>query len=143
VTNKRTLGAQAFFTASATSSTVLDSGELIKEIRIPKPLKQSRQCYLKFTLRKPIDFAIVSVAALITEKDGICSDARIALGAVGPAPLRANAAEAAIKGKPIGMDGAAEAAKAALAAARPLQMNVYKAEIARVLVKRSILGTQE
>ncbi len=140
VTNRRTLGAQAFFTASATSSTVLDKDELIKEIRIPKPPKGSRQSYKKFTLRKPVDFALVSVAAVITSKKGVCSDARIALGAVAPSPLRASAAEAAIKGMPLDENCAAEAAQLALADAAPLSMNAYKIEIARTLVKRSILG---
>lgn len=143
VTTKRILGARAFFAATAACSTVLEPDELIKEIRIPKPPKGARQSYRKFTLRKPIDFAIVSVAAVISSKNGVCSDARIALGAVAPAPLRATAAEAAIKGKPLNDAEAAEAARLALAGAAPLAMNGYKAEIARVLVKRSILGTPD
>jgi NADPH-dependent glutamate synthase beta subunit-like oxidoreductase/CO/xanthine dehydrogenase FAD-binding subunit len=140
VTNKRRLEAGRFFTASATSSTVLEPEELIKEIRIPKPPASARQNYRKFTLRKPIDFAIVSVASIITSRNGICSDARITLGAVAPAPLRAGSAEAAIKGRPITAETAAEAANMAVADATPLTMNAYKAEIARVLVRRSILG---
>jgi len=54
--------------------------------------------------------------------------------------LRAAAAEAAIKGKPLNETEAGEAASLALAGSMPLGMNGYKAEIARVLVKRSILG---
>ena len=65
VTNKRTIGAQAFFSASATGSNVLEQDELIKEVQIPKPAKGARQSYRKFTLRKPLDFAVVSVASVI------------------------------------------------------------------------------
>ena len=54
---------------------------------------------MKFTLRKPIDFALVSVAAVITSKKGVCSDARIVLGAVAPAPLRANARRSGNQGQ--------------------------------------------
>lgn len=143
VTSKRTLPAQLFFTATASSSTVLDPDELIKEVRIPKPPKGARQRYYKFTLRKPIDFAIVSVASLITEKNGICSDVRISLGAVAPAPVRATEAEALIKDKPINEAAAAEAADKALLSAQPLVMNEYKVDIARTLIKRSILGLPE
>jgi CO/xanthine dehydrogenase FAD-binding subunit len=139
VTTRRKLAAQDFFAASATSSTVLEQDELIKEIQIPKPPRNSRHSYLKFTLRKPVDFALVSVASVITSKKGVCSDARIVLGAVAPSPLRAKAAEAAIKGKPIDEKGAVEAAKLALAEATPLSMNAYKIEIAKTLVKRSLL----
>jgi xanthine dehydrogenase YagS FAD-binding subunit len=65
------------------------------------------------------------------------------LGAVAPGPLRASAAEAAIKGKPIDEKGAAEAAKLALADATPLSMNAYKIEIAKALVRRSIFSSRE
>jgi NADPH-dependent glutamate synthase beta subunit-like oxidoreductase len=139
VTNKRTVEAGSFFAASATLSTVLDPAELIKEIRIPRPPAAARQRYRKFTLRKPLDFAVVSVASIITSNKGICSDARITLGAVAPAPLRAISAEAALKGKPITAETAEEAANLALGDATPLSMNAYKAEIAKVLVRRSIL----
>jgi NADPH-dependent glutamate synthase beta subunit-like oxidoreductase len=143
VTNKRTLKAERFFIASATSSTILEPEELIKEIRIPRPPAAARQSYCKFTLRKPLDFGVVSVASMITSRKGICSDARIILGAVAPAPLRAGSVEAAIKGKPITAEAAAEAANLAVADATPLSMNVYKAEITKVLVRRSILGLSD
>jgi NADPH-dependent glutamate synthase beta subunit-like oxidoreductase/CO/xanthine dehydrogenase FAD-binding subunit len=143
VTSRRTLPAQTFFNATASSSTVLETDELIKEVRIPKPPKGAQQRYLKFTLRKPIDFAIVSVASVISSRNGICSDARITLGAVAPAPLRALAAEAAIKGKRLDESEAAEAAKIAMAEIQPLSMNQYKVNIAQTLIKRSILGLCE
>jgi CO/xanthine dehydrogenase FAD-binding subunit len=140
ITTRRTVDAESFFSTKATEATVLDPDELITEIRIPKPLEGARQSYLKFTLREPVDFAIVSVASLITMKNGLCDKARIALGAVAPAPVRAFAAEEVLKGKPISEAVAAEAAEAALAEAKPLSMNAYKIEIARALVKRAILG---
>ncbi len=140
VTTKRTIGAARFFTASATCSTVLEPDELIKEIRVPKPPAGARQRYDKFTLRKPIDFALVSVASVLTVKDGICEDARVVLGAVAPEPVRVRATEDIIKGRVIDEKVAAEAARAAVEGAIPLTMNEYKAEITKTLVKRAILG---
>lgn len=140
VTTKRTVDAQHFFTASATASTVLDLDELITEIQIPKPPEGDRQNYLKFTLRKPIDFAIVSVASVINMEDGVCGDVRIALGGVAPMPLRAKGAEHAIKGKPLNAATAEDAARAAVSSAKPLSRNAYKIEITKVLVKRAILS---
>jgi len=139
VTTKRTLDAQSFFIASATRSTALDADELVTEIQIPKPKDGVRQTYLKFSLRHPIDFGIVSVASVIALEEGICTDARIALGAVAPSPVRAEKAEEAIKGRPIDQNSASEAAEQAVAAAHPLSMNAYKIEIAKTLVKRAIL----
>jgi NADPH-dependent glutamate synthase beta subunit-like oxidoreductase/CO/xanthine dehydrogenase FAD-binding subunit len=140
VTTKRTLDAQSFFSASATRSTALDADELVTEIQIPKPKDGARQTYLKFSLRHPIDFGIVSVASVITLEGGICTDARIALGAVAPSPVRAKEAEEVVKGRSIDPDAAAEAAEQAVAAARPLSMNAYKIEITKTLVKRAILS---
>ena len=64
VTTKRSLPAELFFTATAMNSTVLQADELIKEIQIPKPPAVAIQRYEKFTLRKPVDFAVVSVASV-------------------------------------------------------------------------------
>jgi len=143
VTTKRTLSAGAFFTASGSNATVLEPDELIKEVLIPKPPKGAQQRYLKFTLRTPIDFAVASVASVIAEKNGLCAEARIILGAVGPAPVRATAAEAMLKGKPLNEENAVTAARASVATAQPLSMNGYKIDIARTLVKRAILGLAE
>ncbi len=140
VTTKRTVAAQDFFSASAMHSTILDADELIKEILVPRPADGARQRYDKFTLRKPIDFAIVSVASVMTVDDGVCKDACIVLGGVAPEPLRADKAEAVIKGRPIDGKAAAEAAEAAMEGAMPLTMNEYKAEIAKALVRRAILA---
>jgi CO/xanthine dehydrogenase FAD-binding subunit len=140
VTSKRTLDAQTFFTADATKSTLLDPDEVVTEIQIPKPQEAARQKYLKFTLRTPIDFPIVSVASVITTEGGVCVDARIALGAVAPDPVRARAAEKMIIGQPIDEHRAAQAAEQAVAGAQPLSKNAYKVEIAKTLVKRAILS---
>jgi len=140
VTTKRTVAAQSFFKVTATSTTVLEADELITEIRIPKLRALARQKYHKFTLRKPVDFALVSVASIFTFDNGACTGARIVLGAVAPEPVRARDAEDLAQGRNIDEDIAAEAADQALSGAKPLKMNGYKVEIAKALVKRAILG---
>jgi xanthine dehydrogenase YagS FAD-binding subunit len=118
----------------------LKGNEILTEIEVPGITGPTKQRFLKFTLRNPIDFAIVSVASIITVEGGICTDARIALGAVAPGPVRARKAEEVIKGRPINEDIAVMAAHEAVAGARPLSMNAYKVEIAKTLVKRAILS---
>ena len=138
VTTKRTLPTHAFCQASATCSNVLEPDELIKEIRISRPAPGTVQRYEKFTLRKPIDFAVVSVASVMTVNDGVCKDARIVLGAVAPEPVRARKAEEVVIGQPIDDEIAAEAGRQAVEDAIPLSMNSYKLEITKALVKRAI-----
>jgi xanthine dehydrogenase YagS FAD-binding subunit len=118
----------------------LKPGEIVKKIEAPAFAGPTSQRYLKFTLRKPVDFAIVSVASVVTVENGICTDARIALGALAPGPVRARAAEELLKGKQINESVAAEAAQIAMAGAKPLSMNGYKIEIAKTLIKRTLLG---
>ena len=143
VTTKRSIDAVDFFAPDAMTSTVLDPDEMITEIRIPKMAEGSRQHYLKFTLRKPIDFAIVSVATVITATQDRCTEARIALGAVAPAPFRASEAEQRLVGRRLTEETASVAAEAAVAGAVPLSKNGYKIQITRALVKRAILGEDE
>jgi xanthine dehydrogenase YagS FAD-binding subunit len=121
----------------------LKKDEMIREIEIPIRKVPAQQTFLKFTLRKPIDFAIVSVASVITMEKGKCKDARIVLGAVASGPVRAKEAEETIIGQPVQEDIAIEVAEKALARAKPLSKNAYKIEIAKVLVKRAIMGDQE
>lgn len=139
ITTKLRVSAQDFFRATATSSSILEPDELIKEIRVPKPPAGACQKYEKFTLRKPIDFAIVSVASLVTEKKGVCKDARIVLGAVAPEPIIAKKAEDTIRGRATTETSAREAAEQAVEGAVPLSMNDYKIDILKSLVKKSLM----
>ena len=117
----------------------LDADEMVREIEVPKPTSSAKQTFDKFTLRKPIDFAIVSVASVMAIKDEICNDARIVLGAVSPGPYRAKRAEETLIGQKINEEVAADAAEKALADAKPLNMNAYKVQISKTLVRRAIM----
>lgn len=119
----------------------LNRDEMVREITVPRCNGQERQTFLKFTLRKPVDFAVVSVAAVITAEKELCMDARIALGAVAPGPIRARKAEMLLDGRPLNEDAAREGAEQALSDAKPLSKNAYKIEIAKTLVERAIRGS--
>ena len=133
----RTVSVDEFFT---TRGNVLEPNELLTHIQIPAPAAWTRQVFLKYTLRKPVDFAIASVAAVVTLQDGICKDARIVLGAVAPTPMRAVDSEKCLKGKIASEEIIEAAARAAVKDAKPMRMNAYKVEITRVLVKRALLS---
>lgn len=131
----RNVSIHKFFT---TLGNILEPDEILTHIQIPKPAAGAQQAFLKFTLRKPIDFAIVSVAIFVTLQDGRYKEARIALGAVAPTPLRAFEAEQFIKGKAVNEKTIADAAKIVVADAKPMRMNAYKVEITRTLVERAL-----
>jgi len=123
----------------------LEIGDIITEIQIPEPQADSKQVWIKFRLRNSLEFAIVSVAAMLKLKaeDAICENAKILLGAVAPTPKRATEAEETIKGRAINEKTAEEASKMAVAKAIPLNHNAYKIAITKSLVKRAILMAKE
>ncbi|MFC1901733.1 FAD binding domain-containing protein [Chloroflexota bacterium] len=133
----RVIPIENFYT---TFGNTLEFSEVIKSIQIPAIKPGVKQHFLKFRLRKAIDFAIVSVAAVITLDNNTISHARIVLGGVSPEPCRAVKAEAALIGETITERAAESAAKAAVIDAVPLSKNSYKVPLIEVLVKRSLLG---
>lgn len=78
--------------------TSLERDELVTEVRIPSLAEGTGTMYYKYSVRKALDLAMIGSAARITVKDGICTDARIALGAVAATPVRARNAEEALIG---------------------------------------------
>lgn len=131
----RTILVKDFF---GTLTNVLTKDEIVTEIQVPKLKGRVVQGFSKFTIRQPIDFAIVSVASIIGIENGICKEARIAIGAVAPTPIRATQAEAFLEGKKIDSKIAAEAAEVALSGAKPMGNNAYKVDIAKTLIRRGV-----
>ena len=141
-TSTRTINADDFFQVEVSKTTVLDYDEIVIEIQVPEPVKGAKSSFFKFALRKSIDFPIVNCAAMITSSGGKVAAARICLNAVSVRPFRAIKAEDAIIGKKINEANAEAAGDAAVSAAKPLADNEYMVQIARVLVKRSVLGCE-
>jgi xanthine dehydrogenase YagS FAD-binding subunit len=139
-TSKRTVEAGDFFEAGVGKTTVLDNDEIVTEIQVPTPSGSTRSAFSKFALRKSIDFPIVNCAAMITSSGGDAVGARICLNAVHFKPHRALEAEESIRGKVIDQENAEEAGAAAVSSARPMSHNGYMVQIAKTLVKRTILA---
>lgn len=130
VTNNREIAAEEFFHIKVTRSNILEDGEVVTELKVPVATKSA---FMKNALRKTIDFALVNCAVAETDA-GI----RVAVGGVYPSPIHSEAAEAAVEGG-ISEDSAAQAGEALVAHARPFPKNAYKVEIAKTVVKRTLL----
>jgi carbon-monoxide dehydrogenase medium subunit len=136
---ERKVDAEAF--ALDFFETVVQPGEMVTEIEIP-PLPPDSGAY--FTKYSQIhgDYALASAAVLITldSKKEKCMNARIGLGGVGTAPIRAIKAEEVLKGKKITDAVLAEAARVASEETSPISgieaSAEYKKELAGTLVKR-------
>jgi NADPH-dependent glutamate synthase beta subunit-like oxidoreductase len=138
-TTRRVIEAEKLFAAGVEKTTVLNDDEIILEFQIPKPDANTKSKFMKFALRKSIDFPVVNCASQLEILEGLVSKARICLNAVYAVPYRAITAEESIVGKPVNELNAEAAADKAIEAICTLSENRYKAQIARTLVKRTIL----
>ncbi|MFG3365357.1 xanthine dehydrogenase small subunit [Streptomyces sp. NPDC048156] len=85
-------------------------GELIRAVRIPRPLSPVT-AFHKIAKRRFDDISSVAVAFALDIQDGIVRKARIGLGGVAATPIRSLAAEAALEGKPWTAETVQEAAR--------------------------------
>jgi aerobic carbon-monoxide dehydrogenase medium subunit len=136
---ERTIGAADLFVDYLTTSLAPD--EVITEVRLPD-MSRYGFGYQKFT-RRAEDWAMVGVCALVSRgPDGTCDDVRIGLTQMGATPLRATAAEDALRGGQLD-DGsiAAAAERADDGTDPPGDLNAtpeYKRHLARVLTRRAL-----
>jgi carbon-monoxide dehydrogenase medium subunit len=135
---QRTIPVAAFFKGLFT--TALEPGEILTEIRIPAPPARSGGAYVKLE-RKVGDFATAGAAAFVVlDGAGAVQKAGIGLTNLGPAPIKAEAAEKYLVGKKA--DAIAETARLAAQAASPSADRrgspEYKKEMARVLTVRAL-----
>ncbi len=118
--------------------TVLAPGELITAVELPPLALAARSRYRKVRDRASYAFAVTSIAAAVEVRDGTLQDCRIAFGGLAHAPWRAERAEAALRGAPVGEAAFAAAADAELVEARPLRDNAFKVPLARNLLVRTL-----
>jgi NADPH-dependent glutamate synthase beta subunit-like oxidoreductase len=139
-TTRRTIAAERFFAPGKDSTTVLDDDEIVTEVQVPLPATGTATKFIKFALRKSIDYPIVNCAAAIQSERGKVTAARICLNAVYNKPYRVASAEKSITGKQIDEKTAEAAGQEAVKGFCALPANKYKVNIARTLVSRTILA---
>ena len=122
--------------------TVLARGEFLVTIRVPRPKPHTADAYLRLTPRSEMDIAVVGSAVSLTlDTHGVCTAARVALAAVAPTPVLVPDAAEALIGSRLDDGALSRAARAASAAARPIDDKrgtiAYRRQIAGVLTKRA------
>jgi len=169
--SERTIPIDQFFTGPG--ETVLQQGEILMEISIPKPLPNTGSAYWKHQRRQALDLPILGVAVLISldkatvtcsdilcttspistflhslEGDEVvCKEIRIALGVAAPTPMRAIKAEKLLRDQRISDELLEEVAETASKEAQPRDTirgeAWYRREMIKVLVKRMVMKSIE
>jgi carbon-monoxide dehydrogenase medium subunit len=123
--------------------TVLTRDELLVEIRVPRPAAHTGDAYLRLIPRTEMDIAVAGAAASVTlDANGVCTAARVAIGAVAPTGLLVPEAAVAVIGSRMDEQALARAAAAASAAARPIDDKrgtiSYRRRVVGVLASRAL-----
>ena len=129
---------------TAPGKTVLSPNEFLVSFKIPAPPANFGAAYLRFIPRNEMDIAVVGAGVSVTLDDAKSkvTAARIALAAVAPTPLLADAAGKALVGNEANNANIEKAAEAARAAAKPISDMrgdaEYRKHLAGVLTKRAL-----
>ena len=124
--------------------TVIEPNELLVSIHVETPPPWSGGSYIKLGARKTLEISMVNVATKLTlqSADGPIVDAKIALGAVAPTPVRAHASEELIKGAMPSQELFQQAGEVGVGMCSPITDHrgtlEYRCMMIEVLIKRSL-----
>jgi xanthine dehydrogenase YagS FAD-binding subunit len=130
-----------FFVLPATDptrETVLERGELVRDVIVPAPAAGLRSSYRKVRARGAWDFALAGMATALALEGDVVRRARVVFSGVAPIPWRARQVEAELVGHRLDRTAIARAADAAVAGAAPLEKNAYKVDLLRGLVEERL-----
>ena len=122
--------------------TSLARGEIVAAILLPRRAPRSGDAYLRFTPRTEMDIAVVGAGVNLSfDEQGVCSQARVALGAVAERALLVPEAAAALIGSRVDAAALARLAVAARAASRPIDdkrgTREFRLEVVGVMATRA------
>lgn len=123
--------------------TCLGPDEVLTGIRLPAPEPRSGMAYLRYTTTTEEDrpFVCVCVRLKVGEDGRRCEDARVAVGAAGPTPVRAIGAEEALRGEDLSEELLAAAAERAVEGIDPIGdvrgPASYRLEMVKVFFRRA------
>jgi len=128
--------------ATGPGKTSLAKGEIVESIFLPARPARSGDAYLRFIPRTEMDIAVVGVGVSLTlDASGICTAARVSLGAVAATVLLVEEAAATLIGSPIDEAALERLAAACSAAAKPIDDKrgtiEFRTKVAGVLAKRA------
>ncbi len=121
-----------------TRETILEPGEIVTAVLLPRPPQGLRSSYRKVRARGSWDFALAGVALALRFSEGKVAGARVVLSGAAPVPWRSTEAEDAITGRQLDEETIARAAAAAMKAALPLEHNEYKIDLFKGLLAEEL-----
>jgi len=120
----------------------LAKNEILLGLKLPNPGPRTADAYLRFIPRTEMDIAVAGCAVSLSfDTQGICTAARVSIGAVAPTALLVPAAAAALIGSPVDDTALAAAGDACSKASKPITDKRgtidYRRKVVGVLCRRA------
>jgi 4-hydroxybenzoyl-CoA reductase subunit beta len=134
------------FTGDGRKPIAVKSDEVLTEVRIPRLGGEQSSTYLKFRSRGSIDFPLAGVAVRMDSKEkGVCTDCKVVLTAVSPAPIEISEARELLRGRSLSVEFITQAAKKAWQAAHPVANTLgstptYRRKMVEILTERALVA---
>lgn len=143
---ERSLLLEDFFVGPG--KTVLQHGEMVTGFKLPVFQPGNGAVYKKYAIRGDTDIAIIGVGGrLKLNSNGVIEEARLALGAVAPTPLRVSSVEKILLGNVLTDELAETAAQAAAEACTPITdaraTKEYRREMVRVWTRHVLIEANQ
>ncbi len=123
--------------------TILENGQMLVALKFPKRNNNSADAYLRMTPRTEMDIAVVGCGVNISIENGVCTNARVSLGAVAPKPLLINEATDIMVGSSLDEGTLEKVSKICRDSCNPIDDKRgtidYRTKVAGVLFKRTTL----
>ena len=123
--------------------TILENGQMLVALKFPKRHNNSADAYLRMTPRTEMDIAVVGCGVNISIENGVCTNARVSLGAVAPKPLLINKASDILVGSSLDEETLEKVSKICRDSCNPIDDKRgtidYRTKVAGVLFKRATL----
>ena len=123
--------------------TILENGQMLVALKFPKRNNNSADAYLRMTPRTEMDIAVVGCGVNVSIENGVCTHARVSLGAVAPKPLLINEATDIMVGSSLDEETLEKVSKICRDSCNPIDDKRgtidYRTKVAGVLFKRATL----
>jgi len=144
---QRLIPAKDFYQDDGIKHTVLDPGEMVTAIELPAGNDTSHSAFIKVSMRKGIDFAMASIAAVVNATGKSVSSARLVIGSIASRPIMLEKASQVILESGLtekSIDKAGEVSRTELGILTNLFTSAgYKRQLTEVLVKRALNEIKE
>jgi len=144
VKGERTLLLKDYYTGDGAKPFTREPEEILVKVEVPALPKKAMGCYLKYRIRRSIDFPLAGVATLVTldNQNEVCLEAKVVIGAVGTEPEEIVRIEDLLNGKRITDSIMEEASETAFKMAKPIanaaSSPFYRKKMIKIMVEKGL-----